>query len=48
MRYLQHLKIKEISTILGVGEGTVKKYLFRAQEKLRNLLKPFKNQLLED
>ncbi|RKY49421.1 MAG: hypothetical protein DRP86_05305 [Candidatus Neomarinimicrobiota bacterium] len=48
MRYSQHLKIKEISTILGVGEGTVKKYLFRTQEKLRNLLKPFKNQLLED
>lgn len=48
MRYSQHLKIKEIAIILGIGEGTVKKYLFRSQEKLRNLLKPFKNQLLKD
>ena len=48
MRYCQHLKIKEIAVILNVGEGTVKKYLFRAQEKLRVLLKPFKNQLFKD
>ncbi len=48
MRYSQHLKIKEIASVLDIGEGTVKKYLFRAQEKLRSLLKPFKNQLLKD
>jgi RNA polymerase sigma-70 factor, ECF subfamily len=48
MRYSQHLKIREIAAVLDIGEGTVKKYLFRAQEKLRALLKPFKNQLLKD
>ncbi|MDD3807323.1 MAG: RNA polymerase sigma factor [Candidatus Marinimicrobia bacterium] len=48
MRYSQHLKIKEIALILGIGEGTVKKYLFRAQEKLRNALNPYKNKHLKD
>jgi RNA polymerase sigma-70 factor, ECF subfamily len=47
MRHSQHLKIKEIADILGVGDGTVKKYLFRATEKLRSLLRPYKTQLLE-
>lgn len=47
MRYSQHLKIREIADILGVGDGTVKKYLFRAMEKLRTYLKPYKAQLLE-
>lgn len=46
MKYSQHLKIREIASIIGIGEGTVKKYLFRATEKLRGLLKPYKNQLL--
>ena len=46
MKYSQHLKIKEIASIIGIGEGTVKKYLFRATEKLRVLLKPYKNQLM--
>jgi len=47
MKYSQQLKIKEIAAIVGIGEGTVKKYLFRASEKLRILLKPYKNQLLQ-
>ncbi|MCK5520558.1 MAG: RNA polymerase sigma factor, partial [Candidatus Marinimicrobia bacterium] len=46
MKYSQHLKIREIASIVGIGEGTVKKYLFRASEKLRMHLKPYKNQLL--
>ncbi len=46
MKYSQHLKIREIASIIGISEGTVKKYLFRATEKLRVILKPFKNQLL--
>lgn len=47
MRHSQQLKIKEIADILDVGDGTVKKYLFRATEKLRIYLKPYKTQLLE-
>jgi DNA-directed RNA polymerase specialized sigma24 family protein len=27
---------------MGIGEGTVKKYLFRAMEKLRNELKEYR------
>ncbi|MEA3499938.1 MAG: sigma-70 family RNA polymerase sigma factor [Candidatus Marinimicrobia bacterium] len=45
MKYNQQLKIKEIASILDLHQGTVKKYLFRANEKLRILLKPYKNKL---
>ncbi len=45
MKHDQHLKIKEIASILDLHQGTVKKYLFRANEKLRVLLKPYKNKL---
>ncbi|MEA1882031.1 MAG: RNA polymerase sigma factor [Candidatus Marinimicrobia bacterium] len=41
LKHMQNLKIREISGIMGIGEGTVKKYLFRAMEKLRNELKEY-------
>ena len=45
MKYDQQLKIKEIASILDLHQGTVKKYLFRANEKLRILLKPYKEEM---
>ncbi|MEA1987037.1 MAG: sigma-70 family RNA polymerase sigma factor [Candidatus Marinimicrobia bacterium] len=45
MKYNQHLKIKEIASILDLHSGTVKKYLFRANEKLRILLKPYREKM---
>jgi len=42
LKHMQNLKIREISGIMGIGEGTVKKYLFRAMEKLRNELKEYR------
>jgi RNA polymerase sigma-70 factor (ECF subfamily) len=45
MKYDQQLKIKEIASILDLHQGTVKKYLFRANEKLRKLLKPYKEKM---
>ncbi len=42
LKHLQRLKIKDISAIMGVSEGTVKKYLFRAMEKLRVALKEYR------
>ncbi len=42
LKHLQKLKIKDIAAIMGVSEGTVKKYLFRAMEKLRTALKDYK------
>jgi len=45
MKYDQQLKIKEIAAILDLHQGTVKKYLFRANEKLRVLLKPYKDKM---
>ena len=41
LKHMQKLKIREISGIMGIGEGTVKKYLFRAMEKLRTELKDY-------
>ena len=35
LKHIQKLKIKDISNMLDCSEGTVKKYLFRAVEKLR-------------
>lgn len=35
LKHIQNLKIRDISAMLDCSEGTVKKYLFRAVEKLR-------------
>jgi len=43
LKHMQNLKIREISGIMGIGEGTVKKYLFRAMEKLRIELKDYQH-----
>ena len=43
LKHLQKLKIKDIAAIMGVSEGTVKKYLFRAMEKLRVALKEYRH-----
>jgi len=42
LKYLQNMKIKEIAAIMDIGEGTVKKYLFRAMEKMRIQLKEYR------
>jgi len=42
LKYLQQMKIREIANIMGIGNGTVKKYLFRAMEKMRNELKEYR------
>lgn len=41
LKHMQNLKIREIANIMDIGEGTVKKYLFRAMEKLRDELKEY-------
>jgi RNA polymerase sigma-70 factor (ECF subfamily) len=41
LKHLQQLKIKDIANILDLSDGTVKKYLFRAMEKLRVSLKEY-------
>ncbi|MBO8131328.1 MAG: RNA polymerase sigma factor [Candidatus Marinimicrobia bacterium] len=41
MKHYEGKKIKEIAEILDCGEGTVKRYLFRAIGKLQNILKPY-------
>ena len=42
LKHLENLKIKDIAALLNCGEGTVKKYLFRALEKLRFELKDYR------
>ena len=42
LKHLENLKITDIATLLDCGEGTVKKYLFRAMEKLRVDLKDYR------
>jgi len=42
LKYLQGMKIRDVSAIMGIGEGTVKKYLFRAMEKMRKQLKDYR------
>ena len=42
LKHLENLKIVDIATLLNCGEGTVKKYLFRAMEKLRSELKEYR------
>ena len=38
MKHYEGKKIKDIAGILGTTEGTVKKYLFRATQKMRQTL----------
>lgn len=42
LKHLENLKIKDIASILNISEGTVKRYLFRAMEKLRVELKEYR------
>ena len=42
LKHLQNLKIREIANIMAITEGTVKKYLFRAMEKMRVELKEYR------
>jgi len=42
LKHLENLKIKDIAVLLDCGEGTIKKYLFRAMEKLRLELKDYR------
>ncbi len=42
LKYLQQMKIREIADIMDIGDGTVKKYLFRAMGKMRNELKEYR------
>lgn len=39
LRHYEGHKLKEIATIMKCGEGTVKRYLFTATERMRNQLK---------
>ena len=39
LKHFEGLKIREIAEIMGCGEGTAKRYLFTAVEKLRTRLK---------
>ena len=41
LKHDQGMKLKEIASTLGIGEGTAKAYLFRAIEKLRRTLEPY-------
>jgi RNA polymerase sigma-70 factor (ECF subfamily) len=43
MKHDQGMKIREIAKALGIAEGSVKAYLFRAIENLRSKLKPYYN-----
>ncbi len=42
LKHLENLKIKDIARIINISEGTVKRYLFRAMEKLRVELKEYR------
>ena len=42
LKHLENLKIKDIAKIIDISEGTVKRYLFRAMEKLRVELKEYR------
>ncbi|MBE0556256.1 MAG: sigma-70 family RNA polymerase sigma factor [Proteobacteria bacterium] len=43
MRHFEGLKLREIAELMNVVEGTVKKYLFTATQKVRNQLKEYLN-----
>jgi len=38
LKYYENKKVNEISELLGVGEGTIKRYLFRARETMQKAL----------
>ena len=42
MKHHEGLKIREIATIMNLSDGTVKRYLFRAIEKLRPMLQEYR------
>jgi RNA polymerase sigma-70 factor (ECF subfamily) len=42
LKHMQELKIREIANIMDISEGTIKKYLFRAMEKIRIQLKEYR------
>ncbi len=44
LKHFEELKISEIAGITGLAEGTVKTHLFRAVQRLREILKEFKEQ----
>lgn len=41
MKHYEGLKVREIASIMDISDGTVKRYLFRAMEKLRPMLKEY-------
>ena len=41
LKHFQDIKIREISSMLGYAEGTVKNLLFRASRKMQKSLKPY-------
>ncbi|MBL7074584.1 RNA polymerase sigma factor [candidate division KSB1 bacterium] len=41
LKHYHQRKIKEIADLVGITEGTVKRYLFRATNRLRGLLEPY-------
>lgn len=43
LRHYEGYKIKEIAVIMNCKEGTVKKYLFEATDRMRKQLKDFEN-----
>ncbi len=45
LKHQHGYKLKEIGTMLGCAEGTVKNYLFRATRKLRKQLEPVYKEL---
>ena len=48
LRHYQGYKLKEIAKIMDCAEGTVKKYLFTATQRMRNNLKIFMNNSMID
>lgn len=44
LRFFQDFKIKDIASIIGCTEGTVKNYLFRGTRKMRKSLAAYVNQ----
>ncbi|MHC4779184.1 MAG: sigma-70 family RNA polymerase sigma factor, partial [Planctomycetota bacterium] len=47
LRYLEELSYEEMAEILELPMGTVKNRLFRAREKLKDLLSPKEARLLD-
>ncbi len=41
MKYYEGYKLREIAEVMGIGEGTVKRYLFSATNKIRRELHDF-------